>query len=185
MCFLTYFSRVLPFFLILCLCGFVCVRARAWAGARAAGSLLDVLFAQHTITFLLSDRVSRRTRDRARQCALEPRRKGTRTIRLTYRQRERERLAPPPPSSSGFLPLSHGNFTRAQLTSRLDYLTREGNSAAKTCGRADERGLPSLASCAALIPPHKSRDSDLDLRGSQPDQQRASSAGDWRINQKK
>lgn len=37
----------------------------------APQALLDLLFAQHTITFLLSDRVSRHTRDRARQCALE------------------------------------------------------------------------------------------------------------------
>lgn len=46
---------------VLCVC--VCV--------SAPQALLDLLFAQHTITFLLSDRVSRHTRDRARQCALE------------------------------------------------------------------------------------------------------------------
>lgn len=45
--------------------GFVCVCV------SAPQALLDLLFAQHTITFLLSDRVSRHTRDRARQCALE------------------------------------------------------------------------------------------------------------------
>lgn len=52
-----------------CLPACVRVRARACAPARCGLRLICCL--RNTITFLLSDRVSRRTRDRARQCALE------------------------------------------------------------------------------------------------------------------
>lgn len=46
-------------------CASVCVCARARCG------LCLICCLRNTITFLLSDRVSRHTRDRARQCALE------------------------------------------------------------------------------------------------------------------
>ena len=53
----------------------MCARARACARERERASvrcgLRFICCLRNTITFLLSDRVSRHTRDRARQCALE------------------------------------------------------------------------------------------------------------------
>jgi len=67
----TFFLLFPPFwgnmltFLLLC----ACVRVRMCVRVRHGLYLICCL--RNTITFLLSDRVSRHTRDRARQCALE------------------------------------------------------------------------------------------------------------------
>lgn len=73
----TFSEKMLTFRLLKCVCvyvrvlEYVCERVCVYMYVCVRCGLYLICCLRNTITFLLSDRVSRHTRDRARQCALE------------------------------------------------------------------------------------------------------------------
>lgn len=103
------------------MCARACIRARARLCVFCGLHLICCL--RNTITFLLSDRVSRHTRDRARQCALETG-DGARAPKPSASFTDREPFTPLEITRRlAFFHTGRGNFVR---DTRLDYFLSPG-----------------------------------------------------------
>lgn len=151
-CFTSFFFFVRPRLSV-----YVCACAPARCGLRLICCL------RNTITFLLSDRVSRHTRDRARQCALETG-DGARAPKPSSSFTDGEPSAPlSDHSSARFLPQPHAENFPTELGL---FYSRGRGCEASVSGRVT-RGSLSLARPPPLLSPslfsNRVRDPWLDL----------------------